>query len=601
MKFFITTAIDYPSTPPHLGHAYEKICADVIARYKRLRGFLVHFSTGTDEHGLKIERYATAAGKSPKEFVDEMSQKFKEMCRVLNISYDDFVRTTEPRHEEVAREAFRKLWEAGDIYKGVYEGYYCAECETYYTERELKDGKCPVHGKPVEWMREEAYFFRMSKYAKEILRRIKEDPNFILPRERAEEILKRLEKPVRDLCVSRTSFDWGIRLPIDEGHVMYVWVDALTNYLTTAKEKNLWPADVHVIGKDILWHHTVIWGSMLLSMGLPLPRQILVHGFVTLGGEKLSKSRGTRIDPVELAHRYSTDALRYFMIRHIPFGSDGEFREEALVTRLNEELADVFGNFVHRVTSFICSRFGGKVPEGSVDAEIKEQVLRTVKEVEQLMDSFSLTRALEKAFSLASLGNEYFQSCEPWKGGPDVGKCLVTCVNLVKTLAVILYPFIPDACQKIAQTIGFEIKSWEQAKAFDLASGHQLKRKPEPLFKKIKPEPRGEKEKVSPEEFGRLDIRVGEVEEAERVSGSEKLLRLVVRLGEDRRQIIAGIGRRYEPPELINKQVVVVANMAPRKIMGLESEGMLLAVGEKEDEVVLLVPEQKVKPGAVVR
>jgi methionyl-tRNA synthetase len=600
VKFFITTAIDYPSSEPHLGHAYEKVCADVIARYKRLRGFKVHFSTGTDEHGLKIQRYAEAAGKKPKEFVDEMATKFREMCDLLNISYDDFIRTTEPRHEQMAREIFKKLWEAGDIYKGRYEGYYCAECETYYNETELVEGKCPVHLKPAEWMSEECYFFRMGKYREKILEHILTHPEFIRPPERAREVLKRLEQPLRDLCVSRSTFDWGIKLPIDEKHIMYVWVDALTNYLTTASSGEWWPADLHLIGKDISWHHCVIWTAMLLSAGLPLPKQIFVHGFVTIGGEKLSKSRGTKVNPIELVRRYSADAVRYFLIRHIPFGSDGEFTEEALIQRLNTELADGLGNFAHRVLSFINSRFGGKVPDGKVEEEIKRKILESVEEIERLMDELELTKALEKAFSLVSLGNEYFQSKQPWKGGPETGDCLLTSINLLKTLCVILYPFLPSSCTKLAEMCGFKIESWEQAKSLDLKPGHEI-RPPEPLFQKISPKPLEQEQEISLEDFAKLNLRVAEIESAERIEGSDKLLKLVVKLDGEKRTVVAGIGKKYTPEELLGKQVVLLTNLKPRKIMGILSQGMILAAGETDEEVSLLIPDKRVKPNTRIR
>jgi len=600
MKFFITTAIDYPSTEPHLGHAYEKICADVIARYKRLRGFEVHFSTWTDEHGLKIQRYAEAAGKHPKDFVDEMAAKFRRMCDLLNISYDDFIRTTEPRHERVAQEVFRRLWEKGDIYRGKYEGYYCAECETYYSEKELQNGKCPVHGRPAEWTSEECYFFRMGKYWEKIKEHLREHPEFILPRERANEILKRLEEPLRDLCVSRSTFEWGIRLPMDPGHVMYVWVDALTNYLTTAGfPGGLWPADLHLIGKDISWHHCVIWSAILLSLGLPLPRQIYIHGFVTMGGEKLSKSRGVRVDPVALAQKYSPDALRYFLLRQIPFGSDGEFTEEELVRRLNEELADIFGNFAHRVLSFIHSRFGGRLPAGEIDARVRERVLEVVREVEEKMDRLELTQALETIFSLASLGNEYFQHCEPWRGGPEAGNCLVTSLNLLRSLSILLYPFLPASCARLAEMMGCSIGRWEDAKSFELKPGHEV-RKPEPLFQKVRVL-NSQPERATLQDFEKLDLRVVEIESAERVEGSDKLLKLVVRLDGERRTVVAGVGKRYGPEELLGKQVVLAANLAPREIKGILSEGMILAAGETEEEVSLLVPDRRVKPNTRVR
>ena len=607
--FFISTAIDYPSTTPHLGHAYEKICADVIARFKRLQGFEVHFSTGTDEHGLKIQRSAEKAGKRPKEFVDFMSGKFRKLCDELKISYDDFIRTSEERHSKVVQLIFKKLHQAGDIYKGFYEGPYCTECETFYSEEELVDGKCPVHKKRAERVEEESYFFRMSKYKNKILDSIERNPDFIQPESRRNEIINRLREPLKDLCISRTDFDWGIQLPIDKKHVLYVWVDALSNYLTTIdyptdKFQKFWPVDVHLIGKDISWHHCVIWNSLLLSLGLPLPKKIFIHGFVTYKGEKLSKSKGLVIDPTHLTKTYSVDALRYFLIREISFGQDGAFSEEGLRIRLNDELADVFGNFVHRVLSFTRDRFGGKVPDGKVDKKLEAELRERVKKVEKLLEELKVTQALEEIMAIAGRGNEYFQSCRPWeaiKSDPKKATdCILNCVNLVKVLCIALQPFMPSVCDKLAEQLNLKIAGWEGIEKFDIEPGHPI-REPTILFRKIQaqnPSQQG-KELVSVKDLSKLDIRIGNVAKAERVQGSEKLLKLEVKLDKERRTIVAGVAEHYRPEELVGKQVTVIVNLEPAKLMGIKSEGMLLAAVE-EGKISLLTVDKPVKPGAKV-
>ena len=604
--FFISTAIDYPSTAPHLGHAYEKVCADVIARFKRLRGFEVHFSTGTDEHGLKIQRCAEKAGERPKEFVDRMSQEFRKLCDGLNISYDDFIRTTEERHAEVVRRVFEKLHRAGDVYKGFYEGPYCTECETFYTDEELVDGKCPVHRREAERVKEECYFFRMGKYKREILDRIERDPDFIQPEGARNEILRRLKEPLRDLCISRTDFDWGIPLPLDEKHVLYVWVDALTNYLTTVdypteKFEKFWPADLHLIGKDISWHHCVIWSALLLSLGLQLPKRIFIHGFVTYRGEKLSKSAGLVIDPLHLAKVYSADALRYFLVREISFGQDGAFSEAGLRARLNDELADVLGNFAHRVLTFTWNRFGGEVPKGEIDAELEREVKRRVEDVEGLLERLRLTQALERVISIAALGNEYFQSSRPWetlKTHPEkAANCILNCSNLVKVLRVVLQPFLPATSEELARQLGLERVEWAAAKRFDLRAGHAI-RKPKILFVKVQKQ--NPPEAVSLEEFNKLDLRIAEVVKAERIPGSEKMLKLELGLGDEHRTVVAGIGKSYSPSQLIGKRVVLVANLEPKKMLGVDSKGMVLAAGE-EGEISLLTVDKPVESDTKVR
>lgn len=606
--FFISTAIDYPSTTPHLGHAYEKICADVIARFKRLQGFEVHFSTGTDEHGLKIQRSAEKAGKLPKEFVDSMSSKFRKLCDDLKISYDDFIRTSEERHLKVVQLIFQKLHQAGDIYKGFYEGPYCTECETFYSEEELVDGKCPVHKKRAERVEEESYFFRMSKYKDKILNSIEENPDFIQPESRRNEIINRLREPLKDLCISRTDFDWGIQLPIDKKHVLYVWVDALSNYLTTIdyptdKFQKFWPVDVHLIGKDISWHHCVIWSSLLLSLGLPLPKKIFIHGFVTYKGEKLSKSKGIIIDPIHLTKTYSVDALRYFLIREISFGQDGAFSDESLRTRLNDELADVFGNFVHRVLTFTRDRFGGKVPDGKIDKKLEAELCERVEKVEKLLEELKVTQALEEIMAIAGRGNEYFQSCRPWeaiKSDPKkAADCLLNCVNLVKVLCIALQPFMPSVCDRLAEQLNLKITGWKGIKKFDIKSGHSI-REPTILFKKLQAtSPSLEKGLVSVKDLGKLDIRIGNVVKAERVPKSDKLLKLEVELAKECRTLVAGVAEHYRPEELVGKQVAVIVNLEPAKLMGIKSDGMLLAAVE-EGKISLLTVDKPVKPGARV-
>ncbi|MBN2330263.1 MAG: methionine--tRNA ligase [Candidatus Aenigmarchaeota archaeon] len=495
-SFFITTAIDYPSGMPHMGHAYEKICADAIARFKRLRGFDVHFSTGTDEHGMKIERKAKKAGKTPQRFVDEMAVFFRRLCEALDISYDDFIRTTEPRHAKVAQEIFRRIYEKGEIYKGMYDGLYCVECETYYTAKDLVDGKCPVHGNEPEEVSEESYFFQMGKYRDRLVEHIKKHPDFIRPESKRNEILNRLHEPLKDLCVSRTSFDWGIPVPIDKKHVQYVWMDALINYLSTVgwpagKSGKFWPADIHLIGKDIVWHHTVIWGSILMAAGVALPKTVYVHGFVNIKGEKMSKSRGAVVDPLELADAYGTDPLRYFLISEIPFGEDGDFSVGSLITRNNNELADNLGNLINRVLTFIHNKSAKKVPKPSRYDDLDRQLIQNLKvytdNVGKLMDDLQLQEALDQLMMLAKFGNEYFQAKEPWGGDP--ANCLYLGANLVKCIAVMLEPFMPSSAERIWAFLrmpgSVHKQRWESAKELSVKAGHTIQ-KPAPLFKKFK-------------------------------------------------------------------------------------------------------------------
>jgi len=491
-KFYVTTAIDYPNTKPHLGHAYEKIIADVMARWHRLKGEDVLFLTGLDEHGQKIERAAELAGKAPKEFVNEMAIFFIELCKKLNVTNNDFIRTTEDRHIKVAKNIFKKVFDKGDIYKGFYEGLYCVSCEAFYTERDAIDGKCPVHKTKLELLKEDSYFFKLSKYQNKIIEHIKNNKNFILPESRRNEILNRLEEGLKDLSVSRTSFKWGIPLPMDKNHVQYVWFDALLNYVSAIdypneKFKKYWPANVQNIGKDISWFHTVIFPAILLAVDIELPQTIFVHGFINIGGEKLSKTRGIVVDPFELVDKYGADALRYFLIREIPLGEDGDFSEEALIQRINSELADQLGNLVNRVLVLVEKNFNGIVPKPLENSKLSKLALNIPKAVENSIEGFQFHNALNDIFYFVSEANKYINETKPWetKDKEKLGGILYELLEVLRFLSILLYPFIPETSEKIIEQLGLEKKfSFEDLKWGVLKPGTKIKRG-EILFKKI--------------------------------------------------------------------------------------------------------------------
>jgi methionyl-tRNA synthetase len=451
-NFQVSTAIDYPSSTFHLGHAYEKICTDVLARWKRLKGFKVHFSTGTDCHGLKIQRAAEKAGKNPLEFVKEISEQFKELSKALNISYDDFIMTIEQRHKKVAQNILNELYNRGEIYKGFYEGLYCVDCETYYTEKDLIDGNCSIHKKPVEQVKEEGYFFKLSKYRNFLINYIKKNPGSIWPEKKRKEILNRLKEPLRDLNISRKNVRWGIPLPFDKSLTEFVWFEALNNYLTTVdypnqKFKDFWPA-THFIGSDIVWHHTVLWFSILRALNLDLPK-VVVHGFINLEGEKLSKARGITINPLELSKKYSSDSLRYFLLRHIPFGEDGDFSEKVLVDRYNNELADKLGNLVSRVSA-LAEKYGLEKCENKLLKKLD------LKKIEKLLENYEFDKVLNEIFAFIDACNEYVQNKKPWETHNK--KVLYELADSIKAIAILLWPFIPSTSEKIAKIFGFEIK-----------------------------------------------------------------------------------------------------------------------------------------------
>ncbi len=600
-KFYITTAIDYVNARPHLGHAFEKVLADAIARWHRLNGESVWYLTGTDENAQKNAQVAKEKGIPVKKFVDDNTKIFIELCKKLNLSNDDFIRTTEERHVKVAREIFKKVYDKGDIYKGKYEGMYCVGCEAFITEKDLVDGCCPEHKKKPEQMSEEAYFFRLSKYQKQLIKFIE---NYIVPESKKHEILNRLkEEGLRDLCVSRTGLDWGIDSPIDKKFKIYVWFDALINYYSGASGN--WPADVHVVGKGINWFHSVIWPAMLMSAGIELPKKLLVHGYLNIGGQKMSKSLGNVIDPIEFVDKYGVDSVRYSLLRCSVF-EDSDYSEEILVSRHNSELADKFGNLVSRVST-LAEKYGTEKTKNKLFKELK------LKQIEKEMQNFEVDKALNDIFAFIDVCNEYVQSKKPWETHDK--KVLYELIDSIKIIAILLWPFIPETSEKIAKHFGFEIKYANLDKNLD----YKNIKKAEILFKKIEvsEEKINKSEKTSKiegittmseiinyEQFSKTDLRVGTIKKVEDVEGADKLLKLEVDLGKEigKRIILAGIKKYYKKEELKDKQIIVVANLEPRKMKGMESQGMLLAaVNEDESKVILLSPEKKIENGSKVR
>jgi len=601
-KFYITTPIYYINAVPHIGHAYSTIVADALARWHRLRGDDVFFLTGLDENSAKTVDAAREKGfKNIQSYADSMANLWRGTWKLLGVSNDDFVRTTQERHQKNVRELFESIKANGDIYKGTYEGLYCEGCEGYYTEDDLVDGKCPLHLTKPKRLREENYFFKLSKYSDALLKHIEEHPEFIQPEARRNEVTNFIKQGLKDVSVTRQNQTWGISAPGAEDQKIWVWFDALINYLLP---QGRWPADVQIIAKDIIRFHCVIWPGMLLSAERELPKRIFAHGFLTVEGQKISKSLGNVIDPAYLVEKYSADVVRYFLIREISFGQDGNFSEASLQTRLNDELADVLGNFVHRVLTFIRDRFDSKVPEGKHDRALEEETLKKIEKIEQLLSELKVSQALDEIMAIARRGNEYFQSNKPWESlKGDRGKaadCMLTCVNLAKVLCVALASFTPSTSAKLAKQLNVEIKSWGQAKKFDIRAGHKIG-EPATLFAKQKNDNPGRKNPlVSIDEFGRLDIRVGKIVAAEGVPKSKKLLKLNVDLGAEKRTIVAGIAEHYSPEDLVGKSIAVVANLEPVKLMGVTSEGMLLAA-EDERGISVFTPDKPVKPGSKVR
>jgi len=642
--FYITTPIYYPSNKLHVGNSYTTVAADALARFKRLTGYDVWFLTGTDEHGQKIQRQADASGKKPIEFVDEIVAWIKELWEELDIAYDDFIRTTEPRHKEKVAKIFTRFHEQGDIYKGKYEGWYCTPCEAYWTERQLAEGKCPDCGRDVELIAEEAYFFRMSKYADRLMKHIENNPDFIQPPSRKNEMINNFLKPgLEDLCVSRTSFDWGIPVPFDPEHVIYVWLDALSNYITAlgygeegSNFDKFWPADVQLIGKDILRFHTIYWPIFLMALDLPLPKTVFGHGWLMLQDGKMSKSKGNAVDPRVLAGRYSSDALRYFLLREIPFGQDGIFSLENFIVRINTDLANDLGNLVSRTLTMAERYFEGVLPEPvengeASDADLKTLALETPAAVEVYMDQLKTSDALAELWKLVRRSNKYIDENMPWNLAKDpakkerLGTVIYNLIESIRFIAVILQPFMPRSPQTIWEQIGLKdekkLQSWSSLKNWgEIKPGIKVERGDDlfprlnlqaeiremqggqPIEKEAEAEKTTEKDDlIGLDQFQQVDLRVAEIESAERIPKSDKLLKIEVSLGgEEKRQVVAGIAEHYQPDELIGKKVLFVANLKPVKLRGVLSQGMLLAATADDGNLSLTALDRKMPAGSRV-
>ncbi|MGI6711306.1 MAG: methionine--tRNA ligase [Bacillota bacterium] len=632
-NFYVTTPIYYPSDNLHIGHAYTTVAADTLARYKRMRGYQVWFLTGSDEHGQKIERKAKSAGKEPLEYVDGIVAGFKHLWEKLQITNDDFIRTSEERHKKVVQYIFQKIYDKGDIYKSEYQGWYCTPCESFFTERQLGENQtCPDCGRPVELIKEESYFFKMSKYAERWLQYVEENPDFIQPVSRKNEMVNFVKQGLEDLCISRTTFSWGVPVPINEKHVIYVWFDALTNYLSAlgygtdddTLYQKFWPADVHLVGKDIVRFHTVIWPIILMALEIEIPKKVFGHGWVLLSEGKMSKSKGNVVDPLVLIDKYGVDAIRYFLLREVPFGQDGYYSEEALINRINIDLANDFGNLLSRTTAMINKFLGGIIAPPREGTEYDEEIINlakaTPKKVEELVEKLEFSNALAEIWKLVNKANKYIDDAAPWalnKRKEDREKLETVMYNLVEVIrlaTVMCTPFMPNLPEKIWVQLGItelkEIHTWDSLIWGRFPIGIEIKRG-EPLFPRIElTAPKAKKEStqnvqearqqefepiapVAPEitidDFAKVDLRVAEVISCEKVKKADKLLQLNVKVGDEVRTIVSGIAQHYQPEELVGKKVVLVANLKPVKLRGIESKGMILAASHNGKLEVITV------------
>lgn len=634
-KFYITTAIAYTSRKPHIGNSYEIVLTDAIARYKRLQGYDVFMLTGTDEHGQKIEEYAKKAGVTPKEYVDKVSGEIREICDLLNTSYDKFIRTTDSYHEKTVQKIFKKLYDQGDIYKGHYEGMYCTPCESFWTESQLVDGKCPDCGREVKPAKEEAYFLRLSKYQKQLEEFIENNENFIYPEARKKEMLNNFIKPgLQDLCVSRTSFKWGIPVTFDDKHVIYVWIDALSNYITALGYdpdgssdlyKKYWPADVHIIGKDIVRFHTIYWPIMLMALGEPLPKQVFGHPWLLFGEDKMSKSRGNVIYADDLVKLLGVDAVRYYLVSEMPYANDGSITYETIIERYNSDLANTFGNLVNRTIAMQNKYFDGIIqepcyePECAIvpDEELKTFALDTVKKVEKCFETYRVADAVEAVLNLAKRSNKYIDETAPWVLAKDestkarLGTVLYNLLESIRFIAILLSPFMPETSEKIFEQMNCDIKDYDSLKKFGALKPGTNVGEAKALFARIdaekmlneiaekQKENAKEEAKAKPEieglaeiqfdDFAKVELRVAKIEQCEPIKKAKKLLKLQVNDGSSElRQIVSGIAPWYKPEDLIGKSVIIVANLKPAKLCGEMSNGMLLAGDVSEDDVKVL-------------
>ncbi|MDI9478349.1 MAG: methionine--tRNA ligase [Bacillota bacterium] len=645
--FYVTTPIYYPSDKLHIGHAYTTVAADTIVKYKAMQGYETMFLTGSDEHGQKIQRKAQEAGKEPKQYVDEIVATFKSLWEKLGIDYDYFIRTTEERHKKVVQQIFQKLYDKGDIYKGKYEGWYCTPCETFWTERQLPDEEeklCPDCGREVEWVEEKSYFFRLSKYADRLLKHIEENPHFIQPESRRNEMVSFIESGLEDLSVSRTTFDWGIPVPFDEEHVIYVWIDALSNYITAigyeTDEENFrkyWPADLHLVGKDILRFHTIIWPIVLMALDLPLPKQVFGHGWLLTKTGKMSKSKGNVVDPVILIEDFGVDAIRYYLLREVAFGADGAYSTEALIQRINSDLANDLGNLLNRTISMVNRYFDGVIPAPGpaeeVDLDLQNCAAGMLNKVEENMDALKFTVALEELWTFVRRSNKYIDQTTPWILAKEedkrerLGTVLYNLVEALRIIAGTLKPFMVETPYQMGEQLGIgkliQETEWEDLREWGKVEAGVKVRKAEPIFPRIdleeyfeKVEKRNEKETavkaaaeeevreeemITFEEFSKIDIRVAEVLEAERIEGSDKLLKLQVDLGTEKRQLVAGIALHYQAEELVGKKILMLVNLKPARIFGVESNGMILAASNENGELVITTVDKDISNGSKVK
>lgn len=654
-NFYITTPIYYPSGKLHIGHSYTTVAADTMARYKRLRGYDVMFLTGTDEHGQKIQDRAAEAGVSPKEFVDDIVAGIRDLWSLLNITYDRFIRTTDDYHEAAVQVIFQKLYDQGDIYLSEYEGWYCTQCEAFWTETQLIEGKCPDCGRDVELTKEESYFFKLSKYQDRLLAYIEAHPDFIQPVSRANEMINNFIKPgLADLAVSRTSFDWGVKVPFNEKHVIYVWIDALANYITalgypseTTDFKNFWPADVQLVGKEIVRFHTLIWPALLMALELPLPKQVYGHGWLLFKGGKMSKSMGNVVDPVVLCDRYGVDAIRYFLLREVPFGADGSFSNEALVNRINSDLANDLGNLLSRSTAMIKKYFDGTLPAereaGSEDEALMTAAKALPARVEELLEKLQFSLALSEIWKVIGIANKYIDLSTPWILAKDTARAarlatvLANLAEVLRIVAVLIQPFMPETAPAILRALRMNdletALDWDQAKSWGLWQPESAVEAAKPSFPRLDldkeieamnallpaadaaPAPTAEtaaadKASGSPEgvvtaiefsDFEKVKLLAARVEACEKVEGADRLLCSQLNLGTgERRQVVSGIASSYAPSDLVGKTVILVENLKPRKIRGQASHGMLLCATTADGQYRLLTVDGEVEPGAEV-
>ncbi|MDQ0273114.1 methionine--tRNA ligase [Cytobacillus purgationiresistens] len=645
--FYLTTPIYYPSGNLHIGHAYTTVAGDAMARYKRMRGFDVMYLTGTDEHGQKIQEKAEEKGVTPQQYVDEIVSGIQDLWKKLDISYDDFIRTTEGRHKKVVEKIFAQLLEQGDIYLGEYEGWYCTPCESYYTETQLVDGNCPDCGRPVHKVKEESYFFKVSKYSDRLLKYYEENPSFIQPESRKNEMINNFIKPgLEDLAVSRTTFDWGIKVPGNAKHVIYVWIDALSNYITAlgygtdddSKYLNYWPADVHLVGKEIVRFHTIYWPIMLMALDLPLPKKVFAHGWLLMKDGKMSKSKGNVVDPVTLIDRYGLDSLRYYLLREVPFGADGVFTPEGFVERINFDLANDLGNLLNRTIAMIDKYFDGVIPAyqgstGEFDQALVKCNEETISKYEDSMEKMEFSVALTAIWQLVSRTNKYIDETKPWvlaKDEDERAALASTMYHLAESLrrtAVLLQPFLTRTPKEIFAQLNIdkeELTSWESLESFGAIPEDIKVQKGQPIFPRLDiaeevefiktkmqgsaPAPAEEEkvmekpdsEEIAIDDFMKVDLRVAQVLEAEPVKKADKLLKLQLDLGYEKRQVVSGIAKFYKPEELVGRKVICVTNLKPVKLRGELSEGMILA-GSENGELSLATVAESLPLGARVK